>query len=119
MEIEDDTHIEESSRQSETSSSKCSSNSSKFHNMTKQLVITIKQIMAKFIKDLGSTATIRAIIKQLWEKLIKKSHPTKQALKAILDPQVNLKILKKEGFIKSEDQFELEDLQEAAQELKY
>jgi hypothetical protein len=113
MEMEDETRIEESSHQSETTPSKSSSNSSKFHNMTKQLVITIKQIMAKFIKDLGSTATVRNIIKQLWERLIKKSHPTKQTLKAMFDPQVNTTILKKEGFMESEDQFEVEDLQEA------
>lgn len=118
MEIEDATQIEESSHQSEATSSKCSSNSSKFHNMTKQLVITMKQIMSKTMKDFGSNSNIRKIIKQIWERLIKKTHPTKKTLKAMFDLQVNSKILKKEGLIDSEDQFEAEDFQEAMQELK-
>jgi hypothetical protein len=118
MEIEDDTKIEESSHQNETTSSKSSSTSSKFHNMTKQLVITMKQIMSKTIKDFGSTSSIRNIIKQTWERLIKKTHPTKKTLKAMFDLQVDPKILKKEGLLDSENQFEHEDLQEAMQELK-
>ena len=73
----------------------------------------MKQIMSKTIKDFGSTSKIRKIIKQIWERLIKKSHPTKKTLKAMFDIQVDSKILKKEGLIDSENQFEAGDIQEA------
>lgn len=86
--------------------------------MTKQLVITMKQIMNRYIKDLGSTNTINNVIRRVWEKLIKKNHPRKQTLIAMFDSEVNEKILKKEGLIETEDQFNIEDFKLAMNELK-
>ena len=57
--------------------------------MTKQLVITMKQIMSKYIKEVGSTVSKRTIIQNIWLKLTKKKHPTKLTLKLIFDMEVN------------------------------
>lgn len=63
--------------------------------MTKQLVITMKQVMHETIKDFGSTLTIRRIVKNVWNKLIKQTHPNKQTLMAMFGNEINMKILKK------------------------
>lgn len=63
---------------------------SEYHNMTKQLVITMKQIMSKHIKEVGSTASKRTIIHNIWLKLTKKKHPTKLTLKLVFDTDVNV-----------------------------
>lgn len=86
--------------------------------MTKQTVITMKQIMNNHISEIGSTSFKRAIIRQFWERLTKKSHPTKQTLKAMFDLDVNIKLLKKEGLVETENQFNSKDIKEAMEELK-
>lgn len=86
--------------------------------MTKQLVITMKQVMAKYIKNIGSTASIRNTIKKVWEKLTKKSHPTKQTLRVMFDSDITSKVLKREGLVETEDQFNSEDFKLAMIELK-
>lgn len=86
--------------------------------MTKQLVITMKQIMSKYIKDIGSTASKRTIIQNIWLKLTKKKHPTKLTLKLIFDMEVNVELLKKEELIESATQFNCEEFREAMVELK-
>lgn len=82
-----------SNESSKQSNKKCSA--SEYHNMTKQLIITMKQIMSKYISQVGSTSSKRVIIKNVWSKLTEKKHPTKFILKLIFDPQVNPLLLKK------------------------
>ena len=86
--------------------------------MTKQTIITMKQIMSDHITEIGSTFSKRAIIRQFWERLTKKSHPSKQTLKAMFDLDVNMKLLKKEGLVETENQFNSKDIKEAMEELK-
>jgi hypothetical protein len=78
--------------------------------MTKQTIITMKQIMSDHIKEIGSTFSKRVIIRQFWERLTKKSHPSKQTLKAMFDLDVNMKLLKKEGLVETEAQFNSKDI---------
>jgi hypothetical protein len=84
--------------------------------MTKQLLITMKQIMSKYIKDIGSTHSKRAIIRSTWEKLTKMTR--KLTLKLVFDSNVDAKLLKKEGLIDSVDSFNAEDFRLAMCELK-
>ena len=69
--------------------------------MTKQTVITMKQIMSPFINDIGSSFNNRKIIRNVWEKMTKKKHPTKSIFKLAFDPYVDPKLLEQEELIES------------------
>ena len=71
---------EDSVSASETySSSKKSlkSSSSENHNMVKQLIITIKQMTGKFVKEVGCSFNSREIIKETWRVFEKTKNPSK------------------------------------------
>ena len=79
----------------------------------------MKQIMNNHIPEIGSNNSKKIIIRQFWERLTKKSRPTKQILIAMFALDVNMKLLKKEGLVEKENQFNSTDIKESMEELKH
>jgi hypothetical protein len=53
--------------------------------MVKQLIISIKKMMAKHIIEIGSTQSMKTIIKETWKVFTAIKHPTKEILRAMFD----------------------------------
>ena len=119
VKMEDEDWNEEISSETRSNSTRINQKTSKFHNMTKQTIITMKQIMNNHISEIGSTNSKKIIIRQFWERLTKKSRPTKQILRAMFSLDVNMKFLKKEGLVETENQFNSTDIKEAMEELRF
>ena len=61
------------------------SSSSENHNMVKQLIITIKQMTGKFVKEVGCSFNSREIIMETWRIFEKTKNPSKEILKAMFN----------------------------------
>ena len=65
--------------------------------MVKQLVITIRQMVGKYIPDVGCSFTSRSIISEVWKVFEKTKNPNKEILKAMFNREVNQKTVEKAG----------------------
>lgn len=78
-----------------TSKKTISSSSSDNHNMVKQLVITIKQMVGKYIPEIGCNHTAKEIISEVWSVFESTRNPSKDILKAMFNKEVNLRQVEK------------------------
>ena len=65
------------SEPSDSSKKAFKSSSSENHNMVKQLIITIKQMVGNYIKEVGCSFKSREIILATWKVLEKTKNPSK------------------------------------------
>lgn len=107
----------EFSSEYQTKTSQIQKQSSLNHNMVKQLIITIKQMMAHSIAHI-STGEINKALQEIWYIFVQNRQANKEMLKALFDDSTNMKLLEKYGLKKVVDSFGMDIFKEAIQALK-
>ena len=91
---------------------------SEHHNKVKQLVITMKQMMAKHIHEVGSNEAHRRVIRLSWEQLTKSKCPSKSTLQVMFNTELDTKLAKKTGIMPIIEEYDYFTFQRAMEELK-
>jgi hypothetical protein len=86
--------------------------------MVKQLIISMKKMVTRHIGEIGTTHTIKTVIRETWKVFTAVKHPTKEILRAMFDTAINRRLLEKVGLWSMVQRFDLSVYAEAMNELK-
>ena len=91
---------------------------SEHHNKVKQLVITMKQMMAKHINEIGSNEAHKIVIRRSWKTLTKSKCPNESTLQVMFNSKLDVKLAIKTGLIATIEEYGYDTYQQAMEELK-
>ena len=94
------------------------SKASENHNMVKQLIITMRQMMGKYIHDVGCNYNSRQIISAVWKVFETTKTPNKDILRAMFDREVNKKLIEKVDLSSIVNQYGTYEFLNAMEELR-
>ena len=78
----------------------------------------MKQMVGKFIEDIGCSHSSRKIITETWRVLEKVKCPSKELLKAMFDRELNKRLVEKVGLSSIVNSYGVYAFQSAMEELK-